>query len=101
MKWEIYGGLRQIEGPPHVRGEMMHKWNKDERIESLYWETETKSKRKVMIRACNQIFTIFKLRPNIGQSALLIFVASSTTAGWQNLWKTIQNPLIEYEDNIC
>ena len=40
LKWEIYGGGRQIE-EAHVRGEMMHKWNKDERIGSLYWETET------------------------------------------------------------
>ena len=34
-------GWRQIEGRGrYVRGEMMHKWNKDERIESLNRETE-------------------------------------------------------------
>ena len=36
-------GRRQIERT-HVRGEMMHKWNKDERIESLYREKRKKEK---------------------------------------------------------
>ena len=72
----------------YVRGEMMHKWNKDERIGSLSGRQRHSEREK--ISAGNQIFTIFKLRP---VSIADIIVASSKTTG--NIFGR-QRKILEY-----